>query len=187
MRNYIVTHSGRKFDFFADRPDFNIEDIAHSLSMLARWNGHSKTLISVAAHSIAVSYSDCIPEEHRLGALLHDAMEAYIGDIPTPLKRQLPELMQMERQLEDKFEVWSGVNWSDEAWKFIKRGDLSSLLYERTVFHNHPSLVQFNIDEEGGLGIYDKGISHVFKGYIVSESYWERMFMKRYHELIKLS
>ncbi|KKN58748.1 hypothetical protein LCGC14_0549270 [marine sediment metagenome] len=89
---YINTHSGRRFRY--KRPSFNtidIGDIAHALSHLCRFNGHTNSFWSVAQHSLLVA--DKIPggPEEKLVGLLHDAAEAYTNDLPSPLKSFLRE------------------------------------------------------------------------------------------------
>src|ERR1700683_336889 len=82
---WIVTFSGRRFYVLDPRPsDVRIEDIAHSLSLQCRFNGHVKNFYSVAQHSVLVS-ERCDPADALYG-LLHDASEAYIGDMSAPLK-----------------------------------------------------------------------------------------------------
>lgn len=94
----INTFSGIEFDLLNPNPnDIDIEDIAHELSMLCRFNGHCKEFYSVAEHSVYVSYE--IDEEFALIGLLHDAAEAYLGDVPTPLKKLLPEFKRADNQL----------------------------------------------------------------------------------------
>ena len=83
----IKTFTGKKF--YPMEPDPNlicIEDIAHSLSNKCRFSGHTKMFYSVAQHSIIVSNHS----ENKLWGLIHDASEAYLVDLPTPLK-VLPE------------------------------------------------------------------------------------------------
>ena len=76
---------------------FDIEDIAHSLSQLCRFNGHCIGTYTVAQHSCIVA--EYARDEHKLIALMHDAAEAYIGDIPRPLKYLIPDIKKVENWL----------------------------------------------------------------------------------------
>jgi len=83
---WIQTHSGRRFNPLQPNPDaIVIQDIAHSLSMQCRFSGHCKDFYSVAQHSVLVSYI-CDSQDAFWG-LMHDATEAYLIDVPRPLKR----------------------------------------------------------------------------------------------------
>jgi hypothetical protein len=87
--------SGVEIDFHAVTPEqINIWDIAHGLSMLCRFNGQVRQHYSVAQHSIRVA--ELVPMGDRLQALLHDATEAYLGDVITPLKNLIPEYRRLE-------------------------------------------------------------------------------------------
>jgi len=89
------TFSGRKFWALDPRPeDIYLEDIAHALSMQCRFAGHCKEFLSVAQHSINVSL--VTPPPLQLLALLHDAPEAYLTDVPRPLKKHLPQYRDLE-------------------------------------------------------------------------------------------
>ncbi|MCL2491562.1 MAG: phosphohydrolase [Coriobacteriia bacterium] len=101
--NYIATRSHIKFlplEPISD--DIVIEDIAHSLSYVCRANGHLKQFYSVAQHCI-----NCAREAKARGlsthvqfmCLLHDASEAYLCDIPRPIKHQLPLYIEAEELL----------------------------------------------------------------------------------------
>ncbi|SRR6266576_2450794 len=82
---WIETFTGLKFDIL--NPKLNqitIEDIAHSTSMICRFGGHTKYFYPVAQHLYLGSF--LVPEEDALWFLLHDASEAYIGDMTSPLK-----------------------------------------------------------------------------------------------------
>jgi hypothetical protein len=76
--------SGEQFNSY----DFNIEDIAHSLSMICRWGGHTKTWHSVAEHSVRVA--NCLDGRDRYYGILHDAAEYIWGDLCSPLKGMVP-------------------------------------------------------------------------------------------------
>lgn len=97
----MTTYSGVSFDpFKITVKDINIYDIAHSLSMINRWVGHTKIPYSVARHSICVSrYPALKTDRQRLAALLHDAAEAYCGDIATPIKDGIPAFREMEDKI----------------------------------------------------------------------------------------
>ena len=90
--NWIQTYTGKKFWILDPRPgDFCKEDIAHALSMKCRYNGHSKIFYSVAQHCVLATI-ECLrrysPNYNlALWMLLHDLGEAYLPDIPTPIKQ----------------------------------------------------------------------------------------------------
>lgn len=89
--NQIQTYTGKMVNPFALHPeDVDIHDIAHSLARTCRYGGHTFGYLSVARHSIWVS--DLLAArghpELALTGLLHDASEAYLGDIPRPIKHQ---------------------------------------------------------------------------------------------------
>lgn len=90
MKTYIRTFSGKTVNPLRLRSeDIDIESIAHSLSLINRFVGHTKHAISVAQHSVYVS-SLCT-NAHRLQGLLHDGSEAYLGDVTKWLKHS-PEM-----------------------------------------------------------------------------------------------
>lgn len=91
----IQTFTGKNINLLF--PDYNlidIEDIAEGLSKLCRFSGQCKRFYSVATHSIMVSKT--VPNHLRLAALLHDATEAYLGDVIKPLKNLLPDYQKIE-------------------------------------------------------------------------------------------
>lgn len=95
--NYIQTHSGVRFyPQDIQRGDICIEDIAHALSQICRFTGHTKWFYSVGQHALICSYM--MPEGLELYGLLHDASEAYLCDVARPIK-YLPE-MEAYRRLE---------------------------------------------------------------------------------------
>lgn len=91
--------SGRRLDLLDPSPlDVEIEDIAHGLARVARWNGQTRGphIFSVAQHSVLVeriagSIDPGVPARWRLAALLHDAPEYVIGDMISPFKAVIGE------------------------------------------------------------------------------------------------
>jgi uncharacterized protein len=104
----------------------SIGDIAHALSMQPRFGGHLPMFYSVAQHCVLAA--EYVSNEHRLAALLHDASEAYLIDVPRPVKRQLLNYKEIEDKLmtviADKF----GFQWP--LHESIKRADETMLRLE---------------------------------------------------------
>lgn len=87
------TYSGSGIDILNPRPrDFRILDIAESLSKIARFNGHTRKHASVAQHSILVSYL-LEGTGFELEGLMHDAAESVTGDISSPMKKAIVEMV----------------------------------------------------------------------------------------------
>jgi hypothetical protein len=115
-----------------DQPTLHLplEDLALSLSRIHRWNGHSP--ITVAQHSVMTSY---LVRHFFAEALLHDAAEALLGDLITPLKALAPELRALEEKiLERIFQsrglIWPlpvEVNWVDTRLKATEGRDFFGL------------------------------------------------------------
>ena len=96
---FITTQSGRAFRPFDPKPaDIDLGDIAHALANKCRWNGHTNRFFSVAQHSVLVARYTIAPAD-RLWGLLHDAGEAYLPDVPSPIKRFCPELIEAENRI----------------------------------------------------------------------------------------
>ena len=86
--DWIQVYTGRAFWPLDPRPEeIYIEDIAHALSMKCRYGGHCLRFYSVAEHSVLVSRH--VPAHAAFWGLMHDAAEAYLADIPRPVKRDL--------------------------------------------------------------------------------------------------
>jgi len=93
--DWMLTYTGRVYWPVDPRADeVNIEDIAHSLAYQCRYGGHCLSYFSVAEHSVLVSR--LLPPELRLVGLLHDATEAYVSDVPRPLKPFLSGYREIE-------------------------------------------------------------------------------------------
>jgi len=96
----ITTFTGKLVDVFDLRPeDVCIEDIAHALSQINRYGGHTAFPYSVGQHSTIMAreleYRRASNDICRQ-ALLHDAAEAYISDLPQPIKREIPRFTEIE-------------------------------------------------------------------------------------------
>lgn len=98
MNKYIQTFTGRSISYtHLESNDYDIADIAVALSRTCRYSGHCKRFYSVAEHSVYLSL--IVPEADALAALMHDATEAYMCDIPAPLKSMLPDYQAIELRM----------------------------------------------------------------------------------------
>lgn len=123
----IMLHSGAWFDFCAPaESNFTIEDIAHGLSNICRYSGQCRSFYSVAEHSLLVSE---VAEGYEYEALLHDAAEAFLGDITRPLKQMLPEFKRIEAEVERAILDRFGVTGAIPAQ--VKQADLRVLAAEQ--------------------------------------------------------
>lgn len=115
MKIEICTYSGKKLDIMApERSAIDLYDIARGLSWLPRYRAQTRGLFAVAAHCVALSRW-C--EEHwppgarrravALCALLHDAPEAYLGDIPYPVRPLVPDWKWYEDRLFEA--IWGAL------------------------------------------------------------------------------
>jgi hypothetical protein len=123
----IMLQSGAWFDFCAPAAsDFTVDDIAHGLANICRYSGQCSRFYSVAEHSILVSE---MAVGFEFEALLHDAAEAFLGDITRPLKQMLPEYKRIEAAVErailDRFGVVGSLPPQ------VKKADLRVLAAEQ--------------------------------------------------------
>lgn len=124
---WIVTYSGGAFDLIDPQPEtVHPVEVAHALSLICRFTGHVRQHYSVAQHCVVVS--QLVPPEDALAGLLHDAAEAYVGDVSKPLKMLLPQYQTVEER------VWGAVaarfKISTTLPASVKRADITALLWE---------------------------------------------------------
>ncbi len=130
MKPVIQTFSGGVIDFAdPENSQFRIEDIAHGLANTCRYSGQCNRHYSVATHSVIVSLF--VPDHLQLEALLHDATEAFMADIPTPLKQLLPDYQFIENRMDMAFRKQFGLpaKMSPE----VKRADHIALAIEKPI------------------------------------------------------
>lgn len=167
----IRTYTGVLFDFVnPEASPINIEDIAHSLSLLCRFAGHCKEFYSVAEHSYRVSY--VCPEEHALWGLMHDASEAYCVDVPRPLKHManMEHYRAHEKRVQRAICGW--FNMIPVEPPEVKAADMVLLVTEqRDLLKN--SIPDFNI----------KPLEGVIKP--VTSAQAEHLFLERFWQLTK--
>jgi len=125
---WILTRTGRRFDLLMPMADqVSTLDIAHALGNICRFNGHTSRPYSVAQHSLLVS--SIVPAEHQLAALLHDATEAYVGDMVRPLKALLPDYSAIENGI--WLVICERFNLDPQLPACIHEADMIALATER--------------------------------------------------------
>lgn len=169
--NFVYTlPTRRRIDL--DNPDYNffhISEIAYALSRIRRFNGHTPSHYSVAQHSVLVC--DQLPPELRLAGLLHDAAEAYIGDMTRNVKKKCQEF----RDLEDKFclAIASQFGFDYPFNNKIHAEDDRLCYTEAAQF--------FGLNEARTWGFRVK--PYLFQIDCLDESAAEKLFLERFHSL----
>ena len=139
---WLYTYTGRLFYPWQPKvSDVNVTDIAHALSMQCRFSGHTKKFYSVAEHSIICSYL-CKPE-HAMYALLHDASEAYVSDLPTPIKVFLRSYNRLEKQVQKT--ILTAFGLYGEVPKEVKDVDKDLCFFEAKKLLNGADLSNWSV------------------------------------------
>lgn len=187
--------SGRRLDLLDPSPlDIEIEDIAHGLARVARWNGQTdgEHAFSVAEHSLLVEriVGDIEPNldaRFRLAALIHDAPEYVIGDLISPFKAALSlDYRAFEAKLLAAIHLRFGLPAELPEWvnKMIKRADKIAAFYEAT------RLAGFSLDEARRFFGQPKGLSPALVNGLshlspLPAAQGEARFIKRFNELAR--
>lgn len=172
---YMTTFTGLQFKHGEPRTrDICVEDIAHHLSLICHWGGAARTFFSVAQHSVIVSQV-CPPELARWG-LMHDAAEAYCGDMIRPLKVRLPEYKLVETNVMGAIAEKFGLGWPEPS--ALKYWDNRVLAVEaRDFMHSNEALH----DGRGNLIRFEDLPEKPLKA--IKPRAAERLFLKRFLQL----
>jgi len=135
-QNRIAIFNGYNLDepaigfspYAPDPKDVTLESIAHSLSQTCRFGGHTVKFWSVASHSLYVWAH--VPPEYGLYAILHDASEAYMTDIPSPYKMLIPGYKETEAKVQQAIGEHFGVPDLDKLPEEVKAADYRALGHE---------------------------------------------------------
>ncbi|MEM1139189.1 MAG: HD family hydrolase [Pseudomonadota bacterium] len=179
--------SGRRLDLLDPSPfDIEIEDIAHGLARVARWNGQTEGeyAFTVAQHSVEVEglCHDLQPgwdPAWRLAALLHDAPEYVIGDLISPFKTAVGlDYKAFEARLESAIHVRFGLPASlpRDVKALIKRADTVAAYFEAT------QLAGFSIEEAQSFFGEPRGLTRTLVPLPAKEAH--SAFLARFHALI---
>ena len=187
--------SGRRLDLLDPSPlDIEIEDIAHGLARVARWNGQTdgEYAFSVAQHSLLVEIivSELEPKldrRFRLAALIHDAPEYVIGDLISPFKAALSlDYRAFEAKLLAAIHLRFGLpaELPDDVIKLIKRADRIAAYYEATCLAGfaRDEARRFFGQPRGLSTALVKGLSHLSP---LPAADVEARFIKRFKELAR--
>lgn len=148
-------YSGHKVDpLHIKEEDIYLEDIAHALSLICRGNGHIKYFYSVAQHSLNCAkeaQSRGYSKDVVLSCLFHDASEAYMSDLITPIKKQMKEYQMIENQLLETIFHAFRIQLKDEEksiWKKMDHLLLEAELKEMMPLEeNRPSVLLMSVPD----------------------------------------
>lgn len=143
---WVQTYTGKRVSpFTLDPATIDIIDIAHSLAMQCRFNGHIKQLYSVAQHSINASY--LVHPSHALEALLHDAAEYLIGDLARPIKQQIPSYAALDDLVTAGIAAKYRLDTRDETTAAVKLADNWLVIEEARIFLKDDLTSEWGIEQ----------------------------------------
>lgn len=143
----LKTFTGRFIDPINPHPDdISIEDIAHALSNMPRFAGHTKRFYSVAEHCLRCVH--LVKDQNiEMEVLLHDATEAYLMDMPSPIKWRFPDYVKAEKKLANTIDIRFGL-YSVMFHDRIKEVDAFVLKEEMLYLMNHGTDLTFTEEAE---------------------------------------
>jgi len=148
-KNLLFTRSGKKVDILNPKPDMiEFEDIVFGLSRHARYSGQTRVPYSVAEHSMYTAMLS--PKDYKKEALFHDSAEAYIGDIPSPVKDLIPEYEAIEEGIRKAIFEKFGLDHS--KYEAVLEYDMKLRKKEIVTLFEEPD--HDNISEEVDMIIY---------------------------------
>jgi hypothetical protein len=153
--HWMQTYLGGRFYPLDPRPeDVHPRDIAHALSLICRYGGHVLRFYSVAEHCLLLSHA--VAPEHALWALLHDATEAYVGDMVRPLKVDMPAYCEAEDRVAVAIAARFGLEGTTMPPE-VKEADTRILLDERAAVMR-PTSDDWQTDGLQPLGVHVCGL-----------------------------
>lgn len=177
---WVQTYSGVKFPLFEfTSDDVKILDIAHALSMQCRFNGHIKRFYSVAEHCWLVSH--IVPVEYALTGLLHDAPETYIGDMVSPLKREMFDFTRLDHSMMmDIFSIY-GAPVDSHALNCVHAADTWIAHQEARALMMNPEIV----DDWGPPPKFKPAMHFDFSEIGLAPERAKQLFLSRFEDLVR--
>lgn len=154
LGDWMLTYTGRQFWPLDPRPeDVCIGDIATARAHQGRYNGHSRHFYSVAQHSALMARWFMARGDLPMArwALLHDAAEAYLGDVIRPIKPFLPGFAAIEAKVETV--VWPVFGLGAELPSAVKDADRKIVVDEMIALFPREALRHHGIDQRAPLGV----------------------------------
>lgn len=177
---WIITYSGLKFYHLDPKPEMvSVEDIAHALSQLCRWTGHTRFHYSVAQHSVYASL--ICPPEIAFDLLMHDTSEAYLGDMNRPLKHFTaagPAYCEIEEKVEKVIFEKFGLPYPMRPE--VKKFDVQMLYAEKAQLMRVTKATAYEARKWG-----EDEVEANIKIEEITPRFAEEMFFARFNELYK--
>ena len=174
----FYTYSGIKFDILnIEENKIDIRDIAHSLSLLCRGNGHYKYFYSVAQHCINCyeeAKSRKLSYKLQLSCLLHDSAEAYLSDIISDIKEICPDYIYLENKL---------INTILKKYKLCLTQSDWAIVYD---IDKYILMCEFQIIQGQSIGEIKGKIKNCFDFYSHDSITIEKWFLKIFYALRKI-